>query len=370
MPSGGSRKFFVIAAAALGIAAVFLFFYSAPQHPQVSPDKARATEESVPAPAFAPAAPAPSHQAAGGIATAQSPEELAQYIRRYAQTGGDPAKLYGLLGSMRLSEQPWWRKAEEVSALLDLATDFSVPDQYRVVAMGVYLVAAPQAQLSANSDAIQQSASGGSDDMVSAVLQGMADRSVTPAALTRQVLSADNRGTGAKCYAWNAARRTQRNDPDLAKIAISAAQSGMTEASKVAFDYLATGSFAGQYTQDSDFRQVTDTLLRTTQSLPTNAGPMGLANGDAFIRALRGITPTTTTIDLLSSVLESAANPEMRLSAIEQLVSIHVAGESDLSRELHQVREEVATLFSDPVKQNRAKSRLNRIQAIERKETK
>jgi hypothetical protein len=292
---------------------------------------------------------------------ADSPEALADFIRQFAAMGANANDLYRKLAALGLKDRSWWRSSEEVSALLDLASDASLVEEYRIVAMTLFLGAAPSAQINENSAAIQQLALGAGDKMASAVLQGMADRSLRPAALIKAILISETRGAGAKCHAWYAARLTQKNDMDLAGIAISATQSGMTEASKVAFDYLAKGSFGPKYASDSNFQKKTDALLLTVQSLPTNADPIDLANGDAFIRATPYIIPTDAAVDSLLSLLHGAQNPEMKLSALEQLVSIHLSGAKNLTQELHELRNQTATLFPDPVKQNRAKNRLNRI---------
>ena len=293
---------------------------------------------------------------------AQSPQALAEYIRRFAASGGDANELYRKLATLRLQEQPWWRSGDGVSALLDLALEPRLGEDHRVIAVGLYLSAAPRAQIHANSATVQHLAIESTDKMASAVLQGMADRSVAPAALIKEILTSEARGTGAKCYAWYAARLTQKSVPEFADVALASSESGMTEASKVAFDYLANGSFSGQYVENSEFRQKTDALITAVQSLPPDADPIGLANGDAFIRALPHITPTDAAINSLFSLVQEAQNSEMRLSAIEQLVAIHLSGAQDLSQELHEVRNSISTLFSDPVKQDRAKLRLNRIQ--------
>jgi hypothetical protein len=294
---------------------------------------------------------------------AVSVENLVALIRQFAARGEGISELYRQIAAMRPQEMSWWRNAKDVSALLDLASDPSLAEEYRAVAIGLYLASAPQDQILQNSDAIQQLGSAGSDSMVSAVLQGMADRAVAPAALTKEILASDTCGTGAKCHAWYAARLTQKNDPVLAEIALTAPDTGMTEATKVAFDYLASGSYAPQYSTDPSFQQKTEAMLGTVQKLPPDSDPMGLANGDAFIRAIPSITPPDTAVDSLFALVQEAQHPEMRLSAIEQLVSMHLSGSQDLSQELHEVRNQIATLFSDPVKQDRAKLRLNRIQA-------
>jgi hypothetical protein len=286
--------------------------------------------------------------------------DIAALIRQYAAQGGPHNELYRQIANLQPQQQGWWRRAEEVSSLLDLASDSSLAEQYRVLALGIYLAAAPQTQLNENSAAIQQLASGGSDDMVSAVLQGMADRSIAPSSLTKATLASEVRGTGAKCYAWYAARLTQKNDAELAGFALARQEALMTEATKVGFDYLASGSFQGQYAADPRLRQGVEMSMLRVKSLEPDAGPMDLANGDAFIRSIPSVLPADAAAESLLSLLRGTPHPEMRLSAIEQLVSIHLSGGQDLSQELHAVRNDIATLFSDPVKQTRAKKRLNR----------
>lgn len=292
-----------------------------------------------------------------------SPHDLIGLIRTFAANRGDVNALYREILSLRPQQQSWWRGSGDFSEMLDLAFDRSIDEEYRVAAMTVYLGAASQTQIIDNADKIQQFAANAGEGMASAVLQGMADRSVAPSALTKHTLTSKSRGTGAKCHAWNAGRLTQKNDAVLAEIALTAADTGMTEASKVAFDYLASGSYVQLYSVAPGFQQRTDTLLGTVQSLPADTGPMNLANGDAFIRAVPSIMPTPTAVQSLIFLLHEARNPEMRLSAIEKLVSIHISGAHDLSQELHEVREKIATLFPDPVKQDRAKIRLARIDA-------
>lgn len=353
------NKALLVAAVAIAGCGALVLILRGPEPRSPSAPSPNTVQKTAVAPVASPATtPSTSQPSQAG-----SVQDVVGLIKQAAADGTSAADLYRKLAALGLKDRSWWRNAEEVSALLDLAADRSLADEYRTVAVGLYLAAAPQDQIVQNSNAIQQLASGGSDTMASAVLQGMADRAVAPVALTKEILSTATRGTGAKCHAWYAARLTQKNDPVLAGIALAATDTGMTEASKVAFDYLASGAYAPQYEADPGFRQKTDAMLGEVQALPAESDPIGLANGDAFIRAIPSITPLDTAVDSLFALVQEAQNPEMRLSAIEQLVSIHLAGSENLSQELHEVRNNIATLFPDPVKQNRAKKRLNRATA-------
>jgi hypothetical protein len=286
--------------------------------------------------------------------------ELSALIREFSTRDGNAADLYKKLVAIRLAEKAWWRN-DDFSALHDLTTDAALDEHSRALALRLYLSGAPDAELKTNADSIQTAAMAAQDDMVSAVLQGMAERRIPTDTLTKSTLTGANRGTGAKCYAWYAARLTQKDDAELARLALAPPSAAMTESTKVAFDYLASGSFQSQFVSDPRFRQGVEESARRVKSLQSDAGPMDLANGDAFIRAVPSILPADAAVDSLLSMLRETPNPEMRLSAIEQLVSIHLSGTLDLSQELHEVRNQISTLFSDPVKQDRAKLRLNRI---------
>lgn len=301
------------------------------------------------------------NQPSSGASTSGSLESVEDLSALLRKLPGDINAIYAQILPMRLTEKAWWRSATDLSSLLDVARDESVNEAGRIVSLQFFLAGVSQPELEKLSAGLQATFSNASDSMVSALLQGMADRNVSPQALIQQTLTNPERGENAKCLAWYAARLTQMKDPALAGIAIAASEPGMTKASKVAFDYLASGSLSGQYATNPEFRQKTDSFVATVQSLPADAAVIALANADAFIRALPAITPTDTAIDTLLSLSQKAQNPEMRLSAIEQLVSIHLSGAQDLSQELHEVRNQVEVLFSDPVKQERAITRFNRI---------
>lgn len=364
MKTRKTAMFTAAVAAIIGLAAILLRTTPrAPDQPQLP---VQASEQPV-----APASEETTNQPAPQVTVAppptkmiesDSPEELARIIRLSAAEGISEQELYARLAALKLNDRSWWRTSNQVAVLFEIASDATLAEPYRVMALGVYLAAAPQTQLHENAPAIQQLAQLSSDKMVVTALQGMADRAVAPTTLTKDTLTSASRGTGPKCYAWYAARLTQKNDPELAAMALAAPDATWTEATKVGYDYLASGSFQDQYASNAGFRQgFKDSLLRVNMLQP-GADPMEHANGDAFIRALPGILPTANAVETLLSLLRETPNPEMRLSAIEQLVALHLSGAKDLAKELHQVREATSELFNDPVKQDRAKLRLNRVQ--------
>jgi hypothetical protein len=308
----------------------------------------------------------PSHNAAAAqlqkapqSPTVETPQGLASFIRQYSAGGGKAVNLYGAIAAMRLPERSWWRKGD-LAALLALATDASVDASIRAVVMRLYLAGAADAELKANADLIQNTAIAETDDMAAAVLQGMAERSVSPAILIKHTLNAGGRSVPAKCHAWYAARLTEKGNSEYAALALAASDNGLTEASKVAFDYLAAGSFAEEVSSAPALRAKVKSLTTAVASLPAAAGPIDVANGDALIRAIPHVTGTDDATATLLVMVEEAANPEMRLSALEQLVGIHLGGEKDLSQDLRDIRNTIATLFQDPAAQLRAKVRLNR----------
>ena len=293
--------------------------------------------------------------------TPNSVAELTALIREFSARGGDAAALSQNLVGMRLTEKAWWRGASDFSALRNLTTDAALDEHFRNIAMRLYLAGAPDAELKKNADSVQRAAMAAEDDMVSAVLQGMAERSLPPESLIRYVLNAQDRGVGAQCYAWYAARLTNPRSLEYATRALSVTEHGFTEASKVAFDYLAGTSFASDLASSHALQQKIESHVADARNVPESAGAIEIANSDAFIRAIPSIMGAQPAMNTLFSLLEEASNPEMRLSALEQLVKLHLTGEVDLSNELHDIRNRVGELFSDPAKQVRAKVRLNRI---------
>lgn len=345
------------------VAGVFLF-----QNFAKRPVSGVITPKAEPAAVHAAAAPS-----AGGQTTNQAPvnvepvsvENLVAFIRQFAARGGNANDLYRQIAAMRPQGMDWWRSASDHSALFDLATDLAVASEYRIVAMGIYLAGASEAELKENSKRIQKFAVDAEDAMVTTVLQGMAERSLAPQTLVEHALSSQQRGTGPKCYAWYAARLTQPKNLAYARFALAVPESNLTEASKVGFDYLANASFAEIFSANPELQDATQAASTRMKAIPPEAGPIEVANADAFIRAIPHIMKTDAAIDALLSVLNEASHPEMRLSALEQLASLHMSGAKNLSEELHEIRNRTAELFPDPVKQLRAKKRLNRATSAE-----
>lgn len=353
----------------LAIVCIGLLLLLANQHRQTRPAARFPTApviERAPAPDLNTPSGRPSHNAAGAqiqeapqSPAVETPQGLASFIRQFSAGGGKAVNLYGALAAMRLPERSWWRKGD-FAALLALATDASVDASIRAVVMRLYLAGAADAELKANADLIQNMAIAETDDMVAAVLQGMAERSASPAILIKHTLNAGGRSVTAKCHAWYAARLTETGNSTYATLALAASDNGLTEASKVAFDYLAAGSFPAEVSSSPEFRAKVESLTTAVATLPADAGPIDVANGDALIRAIPHVTGTDDATETLLVMLKHAANPEMRLSALDQLVGIHLGGQKDLSQELHDIRNAIATLFQDPAAQLRAKVRLNR----------
>ena len=290
----------------------------------------------------------------------ESVEELSALVRKLAAQGGDANALYARIVPMQLPKQAWWVNASDFSSLLAVATDASVSDAGRGVALRLYLAGVPKAELEKQADSLQATFSGASDSLVGALLQDMADRQVSPRTLIQQTLTSPQREENTKCLAWYAARLTEPANPAFASIAISEAAGKPSISSKVALNYLAAAPHAQQLETDPASRKTLDHLVEIAMTLPVNAGIIETANSDAFITALPNIMAAARSKQTFLSLLHNAPNPEVRLSALEQIVKRHTSGSENLSAELGSIKKNIATLFPDSAKQFRANALLRR----------
>lgn len=262
---------------------------------------------------------------------------------------------------MRVTEKAWWRDATDFSSLLDVARDESVNEAGRIVALQFFLAGVPQPELEKLSDNLQTTFSTASDSMVAALLQGMADRNVSPQSLIQKTLINPDRGENAKCLAWYAARLTDNTNPALASLAVQAGAAGTSASSKVAFDYLASAPYSAQFVADPVVQVSVGKLVEKAKTLPADASIMEMANADAMISAAPKIMDGNRVKETLLDLLESSPNPEVRLSALDQLIILQTNGTEDVSAELNQIKENIPDLFPDESTQIRANARLKRL---------
>ena len=206
----------------------------------------------------------------------------------------------------------------------------------------------------------QEAAMGEADPVVALVLQELAEHGIPPRDLIRHVLTSDHRGVVVRCYAWYAARLTLPGDREIAAWALTGLDTEVTEATKTAFDYLAASNNRWMHLR-SDLDEAIHAWGERFQGVPADADPISIATADAYLRAVPSLLPAEVAVIKLSRLLDHAESPEVRLSALEQLVSLHVTGAAALASELQQVQHRLPELFPDPVKQVRAKLRLQRI---------
>lgn len=262
---------------------------------------------------------------------------------------------------MQLPKQAWWVNASDFSSLLAVATDAGFSDAGRVVALRLYLGGVPKSELEKQSDSLQATFSGASESLVGALLQDMADRQVSPRTLIQQTLTNPQREENTKCLAWYAARLTEPANLAFASIAISEAAGKPSISSKVALNYLAAAPHAQQLETDPASRKMLDHLVEIAMTLPVNAGIIETANSDAFITALPNIMAAARSKQAFLALLHNAPNPEIRLSALEQVVKSHSTGAEDMTAELEAIKKNMQNLFPDPSAQIRANAILKRL---------
>lgn len=316
----------------------------------------------------------PAHQVSAGSPSAtalsaipaksgdpESVEQLSALVRKLAAQGGDANALYARIVPMQLPKQAWWVNATDFSSLLAVATDAGVSDAGRVIALRLYLGGVPKSELEKQADSLQSTFSGASDSLAGALLQDMADRQVSPRALIQQTLTNPQREENTKCLAWYAARLTDPANPAFASIAISEAAGKPSISSKVALNYLAAAPHAQQLETDPASRKTLDHLVEIAMTLPVNAGIIEKANSDAFITALPNIMAAARSKQAFLALLHNAPNPEIRLSALEQVVKSQSTGTENMTTELDAIKKNMQNLFPDPSAQIRANAILKRI---------
>jgi hypothetical protein len=292
----------------------------------------------------------------------ENAEELSVLIKRLSSQGGDANTLFKSILPMRIPETPWWRGSGDFSSLLAVATDQTVSEAGRMVAIRFYLTGVSKAELEKQSESVQKMFSDASDPMVSAVLQDMADRQVPPRSLILQTLENPQRGENTRCHAWYAARLTDSTNSEVAALAIREYKMGWTANSKVAFDYLAAAHHSEQFETAPVLRQTVDDLVDHAKTLPATAGIMEMANADALIIALPKIMEGERAKQTLAELLNNAPNPELRLSALEQIVKLHTNGIENMTTDLNAIKKNITNIFPDQSNQIRANAFLKRIQ--------
>lgn len=338
---------------------IILHSRSGAPNPSKQPQSSTPSPQQGPAASSTPLSLAPKPSKTGDP---ESVEELSAFIRKFSAQGGDANALYARIAGMRLPEKTWWRSATDFSSLLELSTDATVSEAGRTAALRLFVAGVPKSELEKQADSLQATFSDASDAMVSALLQDMADRKVAPRTLILLTLENPQRGENARCLAWYAARLTDSTNPTLVSHAIKESASGCTVNSKVAFDFLAAAPHSAQFETAPALRQTVDDLVAKAMKLPAAAGIMEMANADAFIIALPNLMEEARAKQTFLSLLNNAPNPEVRLSALEQIVKRQTTGTDDMSSELDSIRKNITSIFPDEAKQIRANALLKRIQ--------
>lgn len=296
--------------------------------------------------------------------------ELISYLKSPDTQTKSADRIYSEIARMKVIQQPWWRNSTDFGELLNFALDPKFSEDSQVVSLRLFLAGVPIEALQETADQIQKKFANSSDQLVSALLQDMADRKVPPKTLIRSTLADSSRGEHAQCMAWYAARLTDRADLELASIALAEPKGGFSTTSKVGFDYLAAGPVSEQVNNTPSLRRMADEHLMEIMKLPVSAEIIELANADAFIMAIPNLMDSERSHLVLLEILHNSPNPEVKLSALKQIVKCEVHSDQELSRDTGAIKKNISTIFPDQVKQIRALAILNRSVPSSPKKTK
>lgn len=298
-----------------------------------------------------------------------SVEELALFVKSAGKTKSAD-QVFAYIAKMGWMQSLWWSGSTDFSELLTLSLDSTLTEDTRLVALRLFLAGVPIEALREQADSLQDSFSDSSDRLVSALLQDMADRNVAPKSLIRSTLADPSRGEHAQCMAWYAARLTDTADLELASVALDQTEKGVSIVSKVALDYLAVGDLSEQINSTPSLRHKVDKQLEAVMNLPPSAEIIEMANADAFIMAIPSLIDSERSKQVLLETLHNAPNPEIRLSALEQIVRRQNSEQKDMTKEVDAILKNLQSLFPDQAKQIRATAILNRTLLSSTPETK
>ena len=290
----------------------------------------------------------------------ESVEELSTLIRESATQGGDLNALFARIVRMQLPKQAWWVNATDFSSLLAVATDTTLGNDGRELALRLYLSGASKSELEQQSATLQGIFPEASEEIVSAIMQGMAAKGVAARSLIETALTDPERSEAIKCTSWNAARATMPADPRLVALAIEASASGASLSSKTALDYLASSPDSAYLGSNPMVQDAAIKLLANAVNLPHDAKKIELANADAAVLAMPQILEQGQVKAALLNLLHNATNPEIRLSALEQLVAQSTKNPSHYAAEIASTKKNLSSLFPDPSTQIRATAYISR----------
>ena len=201
------------------------------------------------------------------------------------------------------------------------------------------------------------------DKLVARLMQLLAERDVAPTQLIETILESDARGQAARSHAWYAAGRTQTYTPHLVELAMQDANSAGTTQSvsgKMALEYMSKLPPSSVAAEDESRVNVSVVqAVNRAIELPNDTGLNELGRSMAAVSAIPRFLPRVEVVPFLDQVIVKAANDDVKLAALDVLLTIQTDYASEVAAQAKKVTDNLETIFTDAVSRERAKARLN-----------
>jgi hypothetical protein len=294
---------------------------------------------------------------------------LLDFIKQVGSQDADCEQTYFALTSLGLGSKSWWQKASKIQKLLDTAKNSEVATCARMASLELYISKLSKEELQKILPDLQAYFGEASvpDKLVARLMQILAEREVAPTQLIETVLESDTRGQAARTHAWYAAGRTQTYTPHLLDLAMQDANSAGTTQSvsaKMALEYMS--KLPPSSVAADDESKVNVSVVQAVNraiELPNDSGLNELGRSMAAVSAIPRFIPKAEVVPLLDQVITNAANDEVKLTALDVMLTIQTDYASEVAAQAKKITDNLETIFPDAVGRERAKARLNMLKS-------
>lgn len=290
---------------------------------------------------------------------------LIYFINQVGSQDADCEQTYFALSSLGLGTKAWWKTAGKLQELMETAQNPWLSTCVRMASLELYISKLSKEELQKILPDLQSyfGAASVPDKLVARLTQLLAERDVAPTQLIATILESDARGQAARSHAWYAAGRTQTYTPHLLNLAMQDANSAGTTQSvsgKMALEYMSNMPQSSVAAEDESKVNVSVVqAVNRAIELPNDTGLNELGRSMAAVSAIPRFLPKAEVVPFLDQVIVKAANDDVKLTALDVLLTIQTDYASEVAAQAKKVTDNLETIFMDAVSRERAKARLN-----------
>ena len=292
---------------------------------------------------------------------------LVNFINQVGSRDADCEQTYFALAALGLGTKSWWQTAGKIPTLIETAKNPKVATCARMASLELYISKLSKEELQNILPDLQSYFGETSvpDKLVARLMQLLAERDVAPTQLIETILESDARGQTARVHAWYAAGRTQTYSPHLLDMAMQdAAAAGATQSvsGKMALEYMSNlpQSSVGAAVESKVSVSVVQ-AVNSAIALPSDTGLNELGRSMAAVSAIPRFLPKAEVVPYLDQVITKAANDDVKLAAIDVLLSIQTDYATEVAAQAQKISGNLETIFTDAVSRERANARLKKL---------